>query len=177
MNLKSRVLLGDSQNATHLAFYLLIGALVGSLLGVLDQATASVWRPAGGELKTLLEASDLSGLTIGILYGGLAEEIILRWGLLSLIALGFSKFLNRRVAIQLAIFLSAALFAAGHLPALFLVSPDPAGVVLVRTLAINLIAGIIFGYAYARTSLEAAFSAHMGFHIGVFLVATLLLSS
>ncbi|MCK8464168.1 CPBP family glutamic-type intramembrane protease [Aliiroseovarius sp. S1339] len=174
MNLKSRLFLGDAWSPAQLLFYLLLGAIGGLMLGVFDQTTASVWRPDGSELKTLFEGADLSNLTIGIFYGGITEEFIMRWGLLSLLALGLSKLSHYRVALQLAVVLTAVLFAAGHLPAIFLMSPEPGSLALVRTLGLNLIAGLLFGYAYTRTSLEAAFSAHMGLHLGVFLTAATL---
>jgi len=171
MNLKSKLFLGDALSPAPLLLCLLLGAAVGPMLGVLDQITASVWRPDGSELKSLLEGADLTNLTIGIFYGGITEEIIIRWGLLSLIALGLSKLSHHRCALRMAVVLTAVLFAAGHLPALFLVSPEPGSLALVRTFGLNLIAGLLFGYAYTRASLEAAFCAHMGLHVGVFLTA------
>ncbi len=174
MNLKSGLFLGDAWSPTQLLFFLLLGAVVGLLLGVLDQTTVSVWRTDESDLKTLYEAADLSNLAIGIFYGGITEEIIMRWGLLSLIALGLSKLLQHRFALQMAVVVTAALFAVGHLPALFLVSPEPGSVTIVRTFGLNLISGLIFGYAYTRASLEAAFSAHMGLHAVLFLTATIM---
>jgi len=164
MNLKSGLFLGDAQSPAQLLFFLLLGAVVGLLLGAFDQTTASVWRSDASELKTLFEGANLSNLIIGIFYGGITEEIIMRWGLLSLIALGLSKLSHHRFALKLAVVLTAALFAAGHLPALFLVSPEPGSLALVRTFGVNFFAGLFFGYAYTRASLEAAFSAHMGLH-------------
>lgn len=174
MNLKSWLFLGDVQSSTQLLLYLSLGAIFGLMLGVLDQATASVWRPDRSELKTLFERADLANLSIGVFYGGITEEIIMRWGLLSLIALGLSKLTYHRLALQMAIVLTATLFAAGHLPTLFVVSPEPGSLALIRTFGLNLIAGLHFGYAFTRTSLEAAFSAHIGLHLGVFLTATTL---
>ena len=171
MNLKSGIFLGDAQSPAQLLFFMLLGTFVGLILGVFDQTTASVWRSDGSELKTLFDGADLSNLIIGIFYGGITEEIIMRWGLLSLIALGLSKLSHHRFALQMAVVLTAALFAAGHLPALFLVSPEPGSLALVRTFSLNFIAGLLFGCAYTRASLEAAFSAHMGLHVGVFLTA------
>lgn len=174
MNLKSGLFLGDAWSPAQLLFFLLLGTVVGLMLGVLDQTTTSVWRPHRGELKTLFEGADLSSLTIGIFYGGITEEIIMRWGLLSLIALGLAKLSHHRFALQMAVVLTAVLFAIGHLPALFLMSPEPGNLALVRTFGLNLIAGLLFGYAYTRTSLETAFSAHIGLHVGLFLTATTL---
>ena len=174
MSLKSQLFLGDAQFPAQLLFFLLLGAVVGLVLGVLDQTTASLWRPDGSELKTLFEGADLANLTIGIFYGGITEEIIMRWGLLSLVALGLSKLSHHHLALQMAVVLTAVLFAAGHVPALFLVSPEPGSLALVRTFGLNLIAGLLFGYAFTRTSLEGAFSAHMGLHVGTFLTATTL---
>ncbi len=147
MNLKSGIFLGDAQFPTQLLIFGLFGALVGLMLGVLDQTTASMWRPDGSELKTLLGAADLANLTIGVFYGGIAEEIIMRWGLLSLIALGLSNLSPHRFALRMAVVLTAVLFAIGHSPALFLMSLQPGNLALVRTFGLNLIAGLLFGYA------------------------------
>jgi len=174
MNLKSGLFLGDPQSPAQLLTFVVLGAVVGLMLGVLDQTTASVWRPDDSELKTLFEAADLANLTIGIFYGGITEEIIMRWGLLSLIALGLSKLSPQHIALHIAVVVSGALFAVGHLPALYLGHHEPGILVLVRTLGLNLIAGLLFGYAYTRASLEAAFGAHIGLHAIVFLTAAIL---
>jgi membrane protease YdiL (CAAX protease family) len=63
--------------------------------------------------------------------------------------------------------LAAALFAAGHLPALAAVA-DPTPLLVARTLLLNTMAGVIFGYAFLRHSLEGAILAHGIGHVVIF---------
>jgi membrane protease YdiL (CAAX protease family) len=63
-----------------------------------------------------------------------------------------------------AIVISAVLFGVGHLPALAQsVALTPA--LIARTVLLNAIAGILFGWLYWRRSLETAMVAHASFHI------------
>lgn len=58
-------------------------------------------------------------LVTGVLYGGITEEIITRWGLESLLGWALMKLgLARSTAIGRSIVAAALLFALGHLPAL-----------------------------------------------------------
>jgi len=63
-----------------------------------------------------------------------------------------------------AILLSAVLFGVGHLPALATVV-DPTPLVVVRTIALNAVAGIALGWLYWQESLEAAMVAHATYHV------------
>ncbi|MFC6976650.1 type II CAAX prenyl endopeptidase Rce1 family protein [Halomicroarcula sp. GCM10025709] len=63
-----------------------------------------------------------------------------------------------------AIVVSAVLFGVGHLPALAQsVSLTPA--LIARTVLLNAVAGVLFGWLYWRRSLEAAMVAHASFHV------------
>jgi len=101
-----------------------------------------------------------------LLYGGVAEEIMLRWGLLSLIALAALK---SRMTLPGALWtgnlVAALLFALGHLPALFALIPDPPTWLLGAVLLANASAGIVFGWLYIRRGLEAAMIGHALAHL------------
>jgi membrane protease YdiL (CAAX protease family) len=95
-------------------------------------------------------------------YGGIAEEIQLRLFLVTLLAWGLSRFTARRVAgwqLALAVLLAAIAFGAGHLPAAANVWPLDA-VVVARTLLLNGIAGLVFGWFFVRHGLESAMLSH-----------------
>lgn len=95
-------------------------------------------------------------------YGGIAEEIQLRLFLVTLIAWGLSRFSGGRAAnwqLLLAVALAAIAFGAGHLPAAAKVWPLDA-VVVTRTLLLNGIAGLVFGWFYIRHGLESAMLSH-----------------
>ncbi|NJO08013.1 MAG: CPBP family intramembrane metalloprotease [Chloroflexaceae bacterium] len=114
------------------------------------------------------------GYTImGVLYGGMTEEILLRWGVLSLLAWGLWRLAGRptaadrrpaAVVMWAAIIGAAVLFGVGHLPAVAALAPLTP-ILIARTIALNSVAGIIFGWLYWRHHLEAAMVAHATFHI------------
>lgn len=87
-------------------------------------------------------------------YGGIGEEIITRLFLVSVIA-----WILRGKAMWLAIVIAALIFAAGHLPAAAALSAlTPA--LITRTIVLNLLPGIAFGWLFWRGGLEAAMLAH-----------------
>lgn len=94
---------------------------------------------------------------------------VMRWGLLSLVLWAILRVLRispraRRLAIGLALTASAAMFATGHLPATLMMGEiTPA--LLVRTISLNFALGLVFGLAFVRHHLEAAFALHAGFHL------------
>jgi len=70
----------------------------------------------------------------------------------------------RSAVVWAAIVIAAVLFGLGHLPALAQsVSLTPA--LIARTVLLNAIAGLLFGWLYWRRSLEAAMVAHASFHV------------
>lgn len=73
-----------------------------------------------------------------------------------------------------AIVISAILFGIGHLPALaasFGLTPA----LVVRTVALNAIAGLGLGWLFWRRPLETAMVAHMTFHVVLVAVSTILI--
>ena len=108
-----------------------------------------------------------------MLYGGVVEEIVFRWGAMSLLTFGLWRALARHArqppaaCIMAALAVTAILFAAGHLPALFAAGDAPGPGIIARTLLLNFIAGIAFGVLYARRDLAAAMSAHACTHAGI----------
>jgi membrane protease YdiL (CAAX protease family) len=98
-------------------------------------------------------------------YGGITEELLLRLFLMTLIAWVFWKIGLRegeqpsRLAFWLAIALSALLFGVGHLPsaaALWSLTP----IVITRTMLLNSLLGIAFGFLYWQWGLEYAMLSH-----------------
>ncbi|MEG0371967.1 MAG: CPBP family intramembrane glutamic endopeptidase, partial [Clostridium sp.] len=112
-----------------------------------------------------------------ILYGGVVEEVMLRLFVMSLIVLILWKIFARsrnnstipNLIYITAIFISAILFAAGHLP----VTAQTLGLstpILIRCFLLNGIGGIGFGYLYWKRGLSYAIYAHMITHIFMQLV-------
>lgn len=148
--------------------------------GVIAAADAA-WRPLlSPHWQAVLGPSAFSWkqLLVGMLYGGLTEEIMLRWGVMAGLAWLLHKLFARRAAqapawvVALAAVLAAGLFAAGHLPAVMAMGELDAAMVA-RTLTLNMVAGLVYGWLFWRNTLEAAMAAHAATHAGFALSALL----
>lgn len=112
-----------------------------------------------------------------VLYGGITEELLLRWGLMTLLVWMAWRFLQRRkgtpqiVYIWLAIVVSALLFGAGHLPAAAVLVGELTANVAVFVVGANTVFGVLFGYLFWRYGLEAAIIAHAFAHVVSYVVS------
>lgn len=105
-----------------------------------------------------------------LLYGGIVEELLLRWGMMSLFVwiawrLGGGRERVPDWCVWIGLTLAALLFAAGHLPVLYLLLPDPPSWLFALVIAGNAIPGLLFGWLYWRRGLEAAMIAHALAHL------------
>ncbi|MBL8114644.1 MAG: CPBP family intramembrane metalloprotease [Acidobacteria bacterium] len=116
-----------------------------------------------------------------VLYGGVTEELLLRWGLMTTVLWLAWRFVQRRDGVPkaafawLAIAISALLFGAGHLPAAKVLLGTLEAPTVIYVLGANSAFGIAFGVLFWRFGLEAAMIAHAVAHV-VNYVATLLAS-
>ena len=102
-------------------------------------------------------------------YGAFDEEILLRLGMLSLLALVFRTLArmagtDRKAALPSGVFwaanvVAAVLFGLGHLPATAALAPLTPALVL-RAVVLNGTAGLVFGALYRRFGLEWAMASH-----------------
>jgi len=110
-------------------------------------------------------------LAVRVLYGGVTEELLLRWGVMSLLLWGLWRGVQRgrgapRDAIAwAAILASALLFAVGHLPAAYTMLGALDAATLAWVVGFNTLAGSVFGWLYWRYGLEAAMLAHALAHV------------
>lgn len=174
-----------------------VGVGLGAVVLLLDFGFQSVF---GGISTTSTVSSDaalvlLGSIPLRVLYGGITEELLLRWGFMSLVvwllwqASGVVR--RRRAAsgtgastptapaptstvVWAGIVVAAVVFGAGHLPALFALGPASVPVVA-RTVLLNAILGVGFGWLFWRRSLEAAMLGHVAFHALVVPVSAVLL--
>jgi len=151
-----------------------IGIFGGALIVVLDAAMMPFvgqdlpQSVIGATRPTLLDV--FAYVPVRFLYGGLTEELMLRFGLMSVLVFVGWRLTGRRAdgpqpaVVWTAILIAAVLFGLGHLPALAQsVGLTPA--LIVRTVLLNAVAGVLFGWLYWRRSLEAAMVAHASFHV------------
>jgi hypothetical protein len=107
-------------------------------------------------------------------YGAITEEILMRLGLLSVLALAFRTLARMcgargESALPTDVFwaantVTAVLFGLGHLPATAALAPLSAALI-VRAVVLNGIAGLVFGTLYRRYGLEWAMTSHFGVDI------------
>jgi membrane protease YdiL (CAAX protease family) len=114
-------------------------------------------------------------------YGGIAEEVLLRLFLMSLIVwttfkIKKSKDGNPTVfGIWLSIVLSAIIFGLGHLPTTAQITALT-GLVIIRAIVLNASAGIIFGWLYWKKGLESAMIAHFSTDIVLHVITPFVIS-
>ncbi|WP_416674969.1 CPBP family intramembrane glutamic endopeptidase [Egbenema bharatensis] len=163
--------------AVEMKWSLGVGAAVAIALLLLDR----LMRPA---LPEALQAANNTepgwlNLLTAMSYGGITEEILMRWGLMSLLVWIAWKGLKQGVTLpsqgiyQGAIVLAALVFGLLHLPATAAIVPLTT-VVIIRALLLNGIAGTAFGWLFWQYSLEAAMLAHMSVHAFTFVLNSLL---
>jgi hypothetical protein len=153
---------------------LTLGLATGITIVVLDAmlqpALAMAWKNPAEPPQPIVATA-----LLGMLYGGITEELLTRWGLMSLLAwIVWRVFHPDRQAPGNAIFwvaasLAAMLFGAGHLPAMRAAATLNAPLII-RTVGLNALAAMVFGWLYWRRSLEAAMIAHASTHV-VFTIA------
>jgi membrane protease YdiL (CAAX protease family) len=112
-----------------------------------------------------------------VFYGGITEEILMRWGVMTLTVWLLSKVITGKTGqIQpacfiLGIVLSSLLFAAGHLPLVSILTDNITAPLLAYILIANSLFGLVAGYLYWKQGLEAAVIAHIVAHLVMYSVA------
>lgn len=139
--------------------------------------------------ETDVQMTDITGARSALyglmasFYGGIVEELQLRLFLMTLIAWTATWLLRRRAAFDgtlsprvawAAILVAALLFGLGHLPAASMVWGLDAGVV-VRTLLLNGIGGVVFGWLYWKRGFEMAVLSHFAADLVLHALVPLLL--
>lgn len=154
-----------------------LGILAGILITGLDYLFSFV-----GVTINITQASVNPPAWMGFLasfYGGINEEILLRLFLMTLIVWITFKIKKTQegkptnIGMWLAIISAAVIFGIGHLPAVMtLTTITP--VVIVRTIILNAVGGIIFGWLYWRKGLESAMISHFSADIVLHVIVPLL---
>ena len=144
-------------------------SVIGGALFSLDKWTFGRWIP---EVGASYEAPITMNNWLGsILYGGVVEELMLRLFCMSLLAWAMWKIFFRREekvpvkVLVIANVVAALLFAAGHLPATFVLFGELTPMILLRCFLLNGSFGLLFGYLYRKFGIQYAMVSHAMFHI------------
>jgi len=146
----------------------LVAGIIAGLMG--GGFLYSAWRWAPSVLAEGTERFSLP-LFARVLYGGITEELLLRWGLMTTLVWLAWVFLQRRRGapkpeyILLALAVSALLFGVSHLPAVVAMVGALNASVVVWVVGVNTAFGFLFGYLFWQHGLEAAMIAHGLAHI------------
>jgi len=138
------------------------GIAVGGLIIVLDL----IFYYLSGSKTAITTATP--GVFQGFLasfYGGINEEIMMRFFLMSLVILIINIIIRHKeekpkpIVVWIAIIITSVLFGLGHLPVTSsLVAITP--LIVTRAIVLNGIAGIVFGWLYWKKGLESAMISH-----------------
>jgi len=126
---------------------------------------------AGAAVAYLIAPDFIAYLTIypfgSRLFGGLTEEVIIRWGMMTMITWILLRIFQKRsetpkkVVIWSGILLSQILFAIGHIPALIhfgITNP-------IWSVFTIFVVSLPWGWLFWKQGLESAFAAHASFHV------------
>jgi hypothetical protein len=148
----------------------IIGGLSGG--GAIVAVTLSTKPSLSAETVERIAAfGRLVPLPTRLLYGGITEELLLRWGLMTLLVWAAWRLLQRREGepkaayVVGAIVISSLVFGVGHLPVAYLILPEVTVVLTLYVIVANSIFGLIAGYLYWKRGLESAILAHMLAHV------------
>jgi len=160
-------LVGLKTGAVQIADIIKFGVLGGILAGVLLSLVALFFDPILPEEFKELGESIQPTLAARFLYGGFTEEILLRFGFMTLVVWITAKIVGKTkpVVYWTGILVAAVVFAFGHFPVAFQAVDNPSGLLLFYILIGNTIGGIIFGWLYWKKGLESAFLAHIFAHV------------
>jgi membrane protease YdiL (CAAX protease family) len=158
----------------HIPFAIVAGLIFGFVVLGLD---ALIDPFANAEFLAEMPGAGnpIPQLILGLLYGGITEELLLRWGFMSLLVwIGWWLFQRGQgspgpALVWTAIIVAAILFGLGHLPALSqLVVLTP--LLVIRTVLLNALGGLLFGWLFWRRGLETAMVAHAFAHVAFFII-------
>jgi membrane protease YdiL (CAAX protease family) len=112
------------------------------------------------------------GPTVRFLYGGITEEILMRFGLMSILV--WLVFIIRgklkSSAYWIGIVVAAVLFGVGHLPIAYQAIDQPTSELIAYVIIGNTVGGIIFGWLYWKKGLECAMIAHIFAHVAMMII-------
>ncbi len=156
-----------------------VGVLAFVILAILERFVFAAHVPEA--LRTSDSSMAAWKRFLASFYGGIDEEILMRLFLVSGVVWVLGRFwqnasgLPADGAYWIAIFLVAVVFGLGHLPATRAITPLTPMLVM-RAIALNGVAAIIFGWLYWQYGLETAMISHFSADILLHLIAPIVAS-
>lgn len=148
-----------------------LAIILGSIAGIVLRGLDYLLQPfLPDSLIEMLQPYHTLEFIVALLYGGIVEELLMRFGVMSLFVFILWKLFDRKSAkpsnwvFILAIFISALLFALGHYDATARMT-EMTAFVWFRMIFMNSLGGLLFGWIYWKHNLELAMLAHMFAHI------------
>ncbi len=145
------------------------GVFMGIITGIIITLVRLIFKAAiPQEFSDLGNSIKLSALS-RFIYGGITEELLLRFGFMTLVVWLISKLTRRlnQAIYWTGIIIASIIFAIGHFPVVYSAVHNPTLPLLAYVLLANSMAGLFFGWLYWKKGLEAAFIAHVFAHIAM----------
>ena len=151
-----------------------IPGIAGGLMGGLCIVLVSLlFRPfmMSETLDRIAKFGKLLPLPTRLLSGGITEELLLRWGFMTLVVWLAWRLLQKgrtnptKICFVGAILLSSLVFGLGHLPVAFMLLPEASLAVVLFVIIANSAFGLVAGYLYWKKGLESAMIAHVFCHV------------
>ncbi|MFI5115059.1 MAG: type II CAAX prenyl endopeptidase Rce1 family protein [Terriglobales bacterium] len=142
--------------------------LLPGLLGGLAVAVIPWYLTSHG---LIFEIHGPGSLLVAVFYGGITEEILMRWGLMTLLVWSGWRFLQQSSSqpssgvVWAAIVVSAVIFGAGHLPTTRILLGHLTGTAIASVIAGGSVFGVVVGYLFWRYGLESAMVCHAVAHL------------
>ncbi|MBB1554651.1 CPBP family intramembrane metalloprotease [Candidatus Gracilibacteria bacterium] len=157
-------ILGKNEPKTNWKKSILIGVGAGIFAGFFIHFFSILMAP---HLPEVLFANNEMPVISRIFYGGILEEILIRFGSMTLLAWIFYKIFKKKNIwiFGSAIIISSLVFGIGHLPMMKLLVGELSMIIIFYTIFGNFIPGLIFGYLYYKNGLEIVMIAHIVTHM------------
>jgi hypothetical protein len=151
----------------------LLPGVVGGLLGAAVIVGFQIYAPSA---LAALQGRGSIPLVARVLYGGITEEVLIRWGLMTLLVWAGWRVLQRTAEkpsagiVCLAIGFSALLFGVLHVPSVAAAMGTVPAYIVGYIVVGNSLFGVVAGYLYWRHGLEAAIMAHVLAHVIAYVI-------
>lgn len=149
---------------------ILLGFITGIILSLCSGFLVEFLPPEFVELGNNTTISPLSRF----LYGGITEEVLLRWGIMSFfvwliwrITRGSKIAQPSNQTYWIGITLAALLFGLGHLPIVFNTVDQVTPALYLYIIGMNMVFGMVAGWLFWKKGLETAIIAHIFVHVGM----------